>query len=177
MAAVDLLAQSDIQWGDVPAWVGAGLTGGALLIAALAYRREIADRHAAREAERRAQARLVTVRVDRVRYEQVGANVLSSHPGPHVAYSLRNGSDEPVRDLHVRAVVDPGGPALEILYATTLDPGDHEHIADLAAPPQLRPPRVEATFTDAAGAHWMIDSDGRLQPAESNAGSPDAVTD
>src|SRR6185437_3359668 len=64
----------ELDWGNVPAWIGSILTGSSILIAALTYRRSVEDRE-------RAQAAKVTAWVD------IGAEKIF----------LRNSSDSAVR--------------------------------------------------------------------------------
>jgi hypothetical protein len=103
-----------IHWGDVPAWVGGVLAGGGVLIAALAYARDSQrrredlverrdarlERQTVRDSAREANARKLTVDIDR--------SVLV----------IRNVSDEPF--YKVKCWVDSH---LEVHLLHTLNPG------------------------------------------------------
>jgi hypothetical protein len=161
-----LVSASSLDWGDVPAWVGALLTGGSVLFAAFTLR------SSARTSER-AQASQVHVVVDR----EVGPGKESSgdpgHGKPTMTFRLtvRNDSDGPIYEVSYGLTPAFNRPAV---------PDDRAHVVYLdphsATPALVRTitypsdvglwhllPSGRASFADANGLDWERLSDGSLR--------------
>jgi hypothetical protein len=136
---------SAADWlGAVGTVVGAFLTGGALLVAALSYRKQVADRHQELVDQHRAQAIAVTVG-----YEK--------HPdfNNKFIYFVHNGSNAGIYNVRLFAVNDKEEPSNA---ADVVPPGKRLDF-DM---PYLRY-TAAAEFEDSAGVSWLRDSRGLLE--------------
>jgi arabinogalactan oligomer/maltooligosaccharide transport system substrate-binding protein len=167
------VAQIAVSWGDVPGWIEAIATFGALVFAAAAAvstgrilrlesERDRVASEARREQERRmrrAQAALVSAWWGEVEGRP------RSVPGVYV----RNASEAPIYQAHLTLVApDDGHSGYWKTQRLVIPPGEAEHIpVDLAglaigADFGNSERRVKLTFTDAAGVRWARDEYGHL---------------
>src|SRR4051794_5872101 len=93
-----------LDWGNVPTWVGAVLTGSSLLIAANTYRRAVQDR-------RREQA------------SKFAAWVSGTPAVGRVQLFLANGSDMPVYKVRVDLIVDGDRSSVKSEHIDVAPPG------------------------------------------------------
>lgn len=166
-----MLAHAGLQFGDLPTWISAVASLGALVFAAIAtvaairvYRIESArDRVAAEETRRRD---------EEVRRSQAvlvsgwwGGDPHSGKPRPGAF--IRNASDAPVYHVAI-SVLDPVTPESGATLAVpvippTAEPAFYPVAATPHAPKAADDEhRVELSFTDAAGLRWIRDQWGRL---------------
>jgi hypothetical protein len=137
-----------LDWGNVPAWVGSLLTGSSLLIAALTYRRSVAERAREQSDRERSQAANVSAWVVNIRRAQV-----------------RNGNDVAVV---IQAFFEEDG-LLAASDQVTLAPGEthalrlppeYERVAERSGRLALVPSLV---LVDSAGRSWLRTRDGGLE--------------
>lgn len=148
--AAEWLSAISTFWGAVAAALGALLTAGALLIAALSYRKQVADRH-------KAQAVGVTVGSRTEVTPAVSARKTINGYFPDNKkhfYFVRNDSQLPIYrvELTVGESDDLKSSSREVLA-----PGDEESFEVSFAPFP-----AYARFTDSSGVTWRRDSSGRL---------------
>lgn len=148
--AAEWLSAISTFWGAVATAIGAIVTAGALLIAALTYRKQVEDRH-------KAQAVGVTVGSRTVKQPAVKARVTINDYFPDREkhfYFVRNDSQLPIYavDLVVGEADD-----LKTSMRAVLAPGDEEAIEV-----SLAIFTAFAQFTDSSGVAWKRDSSGRL---------------
>ncbi|MHA7209675.1 hypothetical protein [Arthrobacter sp. MDT1-65] len=152
--AAEWLSAISTVWGAVAAALGALLTGGALLIAALTYQRQVRDRHSELESRRRAQAEAVTVRI--IPYKPVAQ--LSISTPDRVQIEIRN--DGALAIFGVAAVViDRTRIEAGQEYFHSIPPhdfGSFRHPADGVD-------GAYAIFTDSAGTRWKRWHNGELK--------------
>ncbi|MFF2712647.1 hypothetical protein [Paenarthrobacter sp. NPDC058040] len=132
--------------GAVATTVGALLTGGALLIAALTYRRQVADKHREAKDKREEQAGKIIVRVVR---RMNGQSLVD----------LKNPTSLPIFKLNLYAIDEDG----KVIDAQPLSKevvvGDYEgHLFD----DWCRVQSAYAEFTDSGGVAWIRTSKGTL---------------
>lgn len=167
------MAASAIRWGDVPTWVAAIGTSGALILAVLGSNGERRTRRRREEAERRAQARLVTVEAG------IGRSSKSGEIWTVAGYAIvHNRSDEPITDLMIKIEmraaaewrnyrVEPRSVplTLPIVDAHASRTVDAPFRVPSAAPPGMIGVEEAATayFTDHAGLRWARSSNGEIE--------------
>lgn len=155
-----------VDWGTVPAWVGAI---GSLLLAVIfgggllheIHQRRLADARAAAERFDRmaAQARLVSV----------GGGIAKGRGG---RISIRNDGDGPIRNLSYTLVVpgQDGQPERVAVHPVKPHPpfvGGHADLRVDIRAARLVDPRqasVEVEFTDTNGLRWALTSANELRP-------------
>ncbi|MFF1880573.1 hypothetical protein ACFVVC_03775 [Pseudarthrobacter sp. NPDC058196] len=148
--AAEWLSAISTFWGAVATAIGSLLTAGALLIAALSYRKQVADRH-------KAQAVSVTVGSRTEVTPAVSARRAVSGYFPtnekHF-YFVRNDSQLPIYRVELRV-----GESDDLKSSTreVLAPGDEESFEVSFAPFP-----AYARFTDSSGVTWTRDSSGKL---------------
>lgn len=134
-----------VDWGNVPEWIGAIGTVGALLVVASALRHEMQARREDAIDRETTQARLISVR-------STGGG--TDEDGYEYRAEVNNWSDQPIYDVELwmthfdapktRRLVEPGKTAEFTFRAIRNTPG---HPLDDAEP--------SVTFTDAAGRRWQ----------------------
>jgi len=134
-----------IDWGNVPAWVGAVLTGSSFLIAANAYRQSVAERI-------QRQARQVTAWV-----VVAGDTVDGGAPLGQDLLCVRNGSDAAAYFVIVNHGDGQRPDRLGVSAWRSIGPETTVTAASLVAPGDLLPATL--SFIDAGGQAW---SRGRL---------------
>jgi len=133
-------------WGALATAAGAVLTGGALLIAALTYRRQVADRHRELKDKREEQAGKIIVRV--VRQENGQALV-----------DLKNPTSLPIFKLNLFAIGADGKVVDGQPLSKEVVVGDYEgHLFG----DWCRVHSAYAEFTDSGGVAWIRTSKGTL---------------
>jgi hypothetical protein len=142
-------------WGAVATAVGAVLTGGALLIAALTYSRQVADKHQELEDRRKEEARKRKEQADKVivRVERGGL------PNGQTLVDLKNPTNLPIFKMNLYTINDEG----QVIDRQPLSqevvvgdyPGHHFEQSD-------RVHSAYAEFTDSAGVAWIRTSKGTL---------------
>ncbi|TDK27902.1 hypothetical protein E2F48_01955 [Arthrobacter crusticola] len=153
--AAEWLSAISTFWGAVATALGAALTGGALLIAALTYQRQVRDRHAELESKRRAQAEAVTVRIVPFKPAYVAPG---TNPPDRVQIEVRNDGELAV--FGIAAVVldrtrrEVGQKYFQSILPHTFD--SFRHLAD-------KVDGAYATFTDSAGTRWKRWHNGDLE--------------
>lgn len=160
----------------VPAWIAAGGTGGAFLVAAGAFRTSARDRHSAQA--RRAQAYLSRP-VDSFDFSENGPGSISFdkyaawHDGGMVTYdgfghsfsieddavivyvTLSNKSPEFAHALLVTLADEDGGEVAGLRVSTIPPETDLPLIALLRPGPRMFNLAITLRFTDAAGGVWV----------------------
>lgn len=149
-------------WGAVAAALGAALTGGALLIAALTYQRQIRDRHAEsedkrryEEKKRRQQAEAVTVNIEKYLPRRLN---LADDPEERLSVEIRN--DSLLAIYGVALIVTQKG--------NKKDTAQQLYMSILPSEPKnfIHPERLlggaYAMFTDTAGVRWKRWHNGDL---------------
>lgn len=158
-----------VDWGDIPTWLSAVTTLGALVAAAVVVRIEMRrDRRGVERAERAEQADKVAAWYDHSYAPnargRVGDGPLGGDGGGERGGAgrilLRNGSDLPVYNVFLNIYSEAPGILTPPLKACP--PGD----THLEVPPGVVGPYERMTFrllfTDAAGRSWMRWTDGKL---------------
>lgn len=155
--AAEWLSAISTFWGAIAAAIGALVTAGALLIAALSYRKQVEDRH-------KAQAVGVTVGSRTEKQPAVKARVAIKDYFPDrekYIYFVHNGSQLPIYrvELVVQDTHSQGS------YRDVLAPGA-ENTLEL----EFAPLPAFVRFTDSSGVAWKRESFGRLTeiPADYN---------
>ena len=161
------------DWGDVPTWINALTTTGALVAAALVVRIELKREERGEEAALSAQAEQVAAWH---RYwtpseaRRYGDTLGSIDRWSGWGIELMNDSGLPIYDVQIRVMVFNAADGLwhevgEWSVAGTLPPGRTRH-----QPPEttallvdMDQRRVEVRFRDSAGTSWRRDYDGHLQ--------------
>jgi len=155
-------AALDLNWGDVPTWVGSVATGVALLIAAFAYRKSVSDGE-------RAQALRVTLWVE----EDLG-----DPSGKTRVLHVKNGSDSAIYSVtaYYQKKAVSWDPSTSPYYMVendssglrklgkwpSLGPGDKHVIAFTRS--KLSEPEIPwLYFRDADGVDWVRDYRARLE--------------
>lgn len=145
---------ASVDWGSVPEWFAAIGTVGALFVALVLLRNELADRRRAAEvADRRPADGIFAWAEPR------------TDAGGWQTFIL-NRSDEPIYDavVYFTPLTDPAIPTQESVWGTIPPggpkPGDRygDRPGDLFGIPP-----VEIEFTDGRGRHWRRDARGQLQ--------------
>jgi hypothetical protein len=168
----------DVQYGDLPTWVAAIGTAGALAVAFLQIRTERRARKAREAEERRHTRRRQAVRISSWiassdDMAQVGWQDSSSLP--RYGAVLLNNSEEPVYEVAASLVsIQGAGPSaskgdgrLEYrAYLSVVPPG--RHLADLGTCDSWPSGRagVDLLFTDATGVHWLRRANGALDEVD-----------
>lgn len=154
-----------LEWGDVPAWVGAIFTSTSLLIAALSYRRSILDRE-------RDQASKVAAWI----------TLIDEHGQSKRILRISNGSDASIYDLTCRLEGEEPVPVKELpaKAVTTVNLGGAGPAPKIAKQERLgvptfslemtttteifsQEPSPEIEFSDALGRWWRRSTDGKLE--------------
>lgn len=136
-----------VDWGDVPTWISAITTLGALIAAAVLIGVEVRrDRRGIQQAERQDQA------------DKVAAWKQGSRSTRHIL--VRNGSQLPIYKVLVLVVYSRGS---KVLRVDSVPPGDHPLTFPDSMPGDPDAVDLELYFTDTAGRAWLRDSDGRLE--------------
>ncbi|MBP2266270.1 redox-regulated HSP33 family molecular chaperone [Pseudarthrobacter sp. PvP004] len=149
------MAQRNIDvWGAVAAALGAALTGGALLIAALTYQRQIRDRHAELEGKRREQAEAVTVKIGN--YVPAVRN-FGENPEERRHLTVRNDGKLPIFNVTL-VVIDKDRNESYQRHFHAIAPDSLEG----SVQPTDKVNGVYATFTDTAGTRWKRWHNGDL---------------
>jgi hypothetical protein len=161
-------------WGDIPTWIAAVAAIGAGFIAYRVYWISAEDR-------RSAQAARVAAWYGLWKHEAVTPNVYTKHPSPAPAWGafLRNASDLPVYDVHVKFYFPPPGTHdyvetwnIHTVMQQVLPPSDtpiHVPIDEVELRLYSDDPRMDAfhrvqiEFTDTQGIRWHRDVKGRLR--------------
>jgi arabinogalactan oligomer/maltooligosaccharide transport system substrate-binding protein len=171
-----MLTTAQLNWGDVPSWVGLSLTLLALIFAAAAA--VYASRAYKIESERdRINSEVRTEQAFAARRAQAalisawwGRGAAPDGRSGHAAGAfVRNASEAPVYQAHV-TVIHPDGriPALKI-DLPVVPPSEIAAFHPISE--GLRGAgdhRVRLTFTDSAGVRWMRDPYGRLLELQPN---------
>jgi hypothetical protein len=136
-----------LNWGDVPAWVGAILTGSSILIASLTYRRSVRDRRAEQLDRERAQAALISTWIESDSTLTV-ANASNAAVAVRVLFENRlNGKPELAsQDFQI-------GP-MSRMVAPSGRPFDSGR--------DLNNERPGLLIVDSAGAVWLRHSNGKI---------------
>lgn len=136
-----------IDWGDVPTWVGAITTLGALIAAAVLVRFELRRDH--RE-------------VDRLERAEQADKVAAWFDDQSARILVRNGSSLPI--YNVRVWVISGAPGDELIEVDgAVPPGDMPLAVPRGAMGALSEIGLRLRFTDAAGRSWQRWFDGTLR--------------
>lgn len=142
-----------VDWGTVPDWFAGVGTVGALIIALVLLKNEMADRKRVAESHDRKPADAIFAWVQP-----------RTDAGGWEAYVMNRG-DGPVYDavVYYTPLTDPPLPTVESVWGT-IPPGDArpgdryaDHPTDLFGIPP-----VEIEFTDGRGRHWRRKADGQL---------------
>ncbi|MET3348996.1 UNVERIFIED_ORG: hypothetical protein ABID57_000665 [Arthrobacter sp. UYEF1] len=145
--AAEWLSAISTFWGAIATALAAFLTAGALIIALVTFRRQVADRHRALVQEHQAQATAVSVLV----------NDVPNLPGSREVV-VRNDSPLPIFQVRLVAVGSQG---------RTPMPGRPRVIPSRGEVPWKLPRQSAASadveFKDAAGTKWFRTSDGVLR--------------
>lgn len=147
--AAEWLSAVSTFWGAVATAIGAVVTAGALLIAALSYRKQVEDKH-------KAQAVSVTVGSRTEVTPAVSARKTINGYFPDIEkhfYFVRNDSQLPI--YRVQLVVGHSNPQGK--YWEVLAPGVEDTL-ELPFAPLL----AFVRFTDSSGVAWQRESGGRL---------------
>lgn len=159
--AAEWLSAISTFWGAVAAALGAALTGGALLIAALTYQRQIRDRHAEledkrreEEKKRREQAEAVTVTINP--YKPIAVNMQRQRERLNIL--ARNDGKLAVYGVTLVAIDKDGKETKQRFFNSILPdaPRGFLHEADSVG-------GAYTTFTDTAGARWKRWHNGELK--------------
>jgi hypothetical protein len=156
---------ASIDWGSAPAWASGIITALAFLIAALAYRQQLADR-------RTDQARRVCcwpVEVVPLRKATERGVQLGHGGGQSVMVRVRNASELPVYEVSVwvRFNYSPDAGSMGSHERVVVPPGDTDVWADWVELPEgglADDPYVDITFRDASGQRWQRLHDGSFGP-------------
>lgn len=157
-----------IDWGDIPTWVSAITTLGALIAAGWVVRIEL-----------KRDDRALTARASAEQADKVAAWPGGRRAGTYFIV-LRNSSDLPIYDVAVFAArADSGGPPpMAIERLDLLPPGDREIPFFVTKEPRFTATRVGfdepivddeqkwlvvLEFSDSAGRRWRRDNRGRLE--------------
>ncbi|WP_026536962.1 hypothetical protein [Arthrobacter sp. 9MFCol3.1] len=144
--AAEWLSAISTFWGVVATALGVVLTGGALLVAALTYSRQVADKHRELEEKRREQAGKVIVRVER----QLDGKTL---------VDLKNPTNLPIFKLNLYTIGDDGLVVDRQPLSQEVVVGDYDgHLFDSCC--QVH--SAYAEFTDSGGVAWTRTSKGTL---------------
>ena len=161
-----VMASSQLQWGDVAAWVGSIATSVALLLTYFLLRITRREQRAAQADERQAQARKVSAWCNRVDP--------APGKGPDTVHvKLKNASDEPIYGVRVAVGSDWWSDPItykELDLSYVIAPRhDEEYSIELRlgrtaeGDPEHSPP-VEITFSDASGGKfWHRDRYGGIR--------------
>lgn len=148
-------------WGAVATALGAILTGGALLIAALTYQRQIHDKHVELEdkrreelKKRREQAEGVTVRI--AKYKPVVVN-MGERPPERRNIIVRNDGKLAVFAVSVVVLNKERKEADQRYFHSILSSNEERFLC-----PADETDGVYTTFTDAAGVRWKRWHNGDL---------------
>ena len=158
-----------VNWGDLPTWVGAVTTLGALIAARRLIKVELERDERAAEDRRRAEE-------DRARSEQ--AALVATWPGPSPGSSgrgivVRNGSNLPIYGVEVTLHSHSGRPDILVVVEDVIPPGDRwypfpesvfevNELGDRVGDTRDDwAPAIE--FEDAAGRLWGRNEDGVLE--------------
>lgn len=152
--AAEWLSAISTFWGAIAAALGAALTGGALLIAALTYQRQVRDRHAELEGKRREQAEAITVEI--APYQPPVRN-LGQDPADSLAIAIRNDSKLAIFGIAL-VVVDKERREPDQRLYDSIAPGRYKHFVQ----PTTKVGGAYAMFTDAAGTRWKRWHNGEL---------------
>ncbi|MEV7572636.1 hypothetical protein AB0P28_05975 [Pseudarthrobacter sp. NPDC089323] len=152
--AADWLSAISTFWGAVAAGLGAALTGGALLIAALTYQRQIRDRHAELEGKRREQAEAVTVEIGP---SQPQGKNFGEDPKDNLIIAIRNDSQLAIFGIAL-VVVDKNRKEPDQRLYDSISPGRYKRFIQ----PASRVDGAYAMFTDTAGTRWKRWHNGEL---------------
>jgi hypothetical protein len=135
-----------VDWGSVPEWIGSILTGVALIVGALVFRAERADRIS--ETARRV---FVTYREDQT--------LLVRNDGPTPVNQVQIGLSELILDAMP-------GRTVAFLSIADLQPGEchvHEPVRDTESPlPRITAYALNWSFVDGDGRAWHRDWTGKL---------------
>ena len=164
-----------IQWGDVPTWLGALATVAAVVGAFWVVRIEIAreGRTEALDLERRAKDRAAQA-MQVAAWPVIRPTVGSGGSVPRVL--IRNASTLPVyevnatphrdhtqlNDCPITDFLPPGEDVLVGFSNGALDYGRDGDGNDVWDPSAVRRTRIALRFRDAAGVWWSLDADGHL---------------
>lgn len=147
-----------LQWGNVPEWLAAIGTVGALAVALFLLKQEIDDRRRAKSKAQQWPASGIVAwaepRTDAGGWQTVALNR----------------SDEPVYDVVVRftPLREGGSDPIESVSGT-LAPGPPKPLDTYGDTPQdlFGIPPVEIEFTDGRGRHWLRTANGALNQLDS----------
>lgn len=153
----------DVNWGDVPTWVGSVLTGVALLIAAFTYRKSVRD-------GQRDQAKNITVWVTD---EQPGKGPIRQFTRSKLTFRVKNGSDAAIyavtlyyrdEDRKASKFFSPyyDSNLVQIGSVSSLGPGE-EREATFERYKPSNPQIPWLYFRDANGVDWIRDYRARLK--------------
>lgn len=135
-----------IDWGDVPTWVSAITTAGALIAAGFVVRIELRrDKRQTDAAERAEQADQVAV------WHQAY---------PRVGVVIHNGSVLPIYSVAVS--FDCNDTLVRVALDQPVPPGDYLIHYPAAMAVHAGEAALEITFEDTAGRSWLRAADGRL---------------
>ncbi|MFB9654559.1 hypothetical protein [Pseudarthrobacter oxydans] len=152
--AAEWMSAISTFWGAVAAGLGAAVTGGALLVAALTYQRQVADIHAELESKRREQAEAVTVEI--APYEPAARN-FGEDRGDKLSIAIRNDSKLAIFGIAL-VVVDKNRKEPDQRLYDSIAPGRYKHFVQ----PKERVGGAYAMFTDTAGVRWKRWHNGEL---------------
>lgn len=160
--AAEWLSAISTFWGAVAAALGAAVTGGALLIAALTYQRQIRDKHAELEdkrredeKKRREQAEAVTVRIGASTTGQID---VAEDSVERLWIEIRNDGKLAIFGVALVLITKERREGHQELYSTIL-PGESEGWLNTASVVG----GAYATFTDGAGTRWKRWHNGDLE--------------
>jgi hypothetical protein len=146
---------SGVQWGDVPTWAGAMLTGLALLIAAITYRKSVRD-------SERTQASMVTVWVG-VAGEKAAVHVKNGSNAAVYAVTIYYGGKAAAKGRSPYYRIRDQDSGFKGLGSwASLGPGE-EKSAALKRNPIFDPEIPSLYFRDANGVDWTRDYRARLK--------------
>jgi hypothetical protein len=135
-----------MQWGDVPSWVGAVGSAGALIVATILFWISVMDR-------KRKQA-------SQVNAWQV--KIIPTHAFPEIHYKITNSSDEPVYAVVLKSMCGVEGTFISSLG--TIGPKEEKYKKIfLGGSPRAEQYQPEISFRDAAGRIWLREENGKLK--------------
>lgn len=149
-----LMVLASVDWGSVPEWFAAIGTVGALFVALILLRNELADRRRAAEVADRRPADGIFAWAE-PRTDAGGWQTF-----------VHNRSDEPIYDavVYFTPLTDPPLPTEESVWGTVPPGGPKAGDRYGDRPGDLFGiPPVEIEFTDGRGRHWRRDDTGQLQ--------------
>lgn len=150
-----------LDFGDVPGWVGAVGTTGALLVSLVLLWQEQRRSDNLRSDQQRDQAKRITAWLE---YNLPAGRF---EPGATLWAKVRNGSDEPIYDVHAGHLGrQPPGMHPQFFWVGVVAPQQtlQMQVGEEFEPIGTQAWGLDLRFSDASGRHWLREESGRLNP-------------